>query len=96
MSTQKYRPYLTLNELVILTDAISGIEKYQALHRYLTKYVRDIKDGFRRANHTLAPTIEEKLELVSAERCEADRYAANEMTTEEEINYEIRVGIRTI
>ena len=67
--TKKYRPYFTLPELEFLAQAVrtSAIAENESppieLLRYLEKYISDIRSGFRQENHTLAPSLEQKLEL---------------------------------
>lgn len=71
-STKKYRPYFTLPELEFLASAVrtSSVQENQVppidLLRYLERYIEDIRAGFREANHTLAPTISQRLELEDA------------------------------
>jgi hypothetical protein len=69
VATKKYRPYFTLEELqVLLESAQSGtpaeVAKRIGIIRYLSKYISDIEAGFRAANYTKEPTIEEKLGFV--------------------------------
>lgn len=59
MSTKKYRPYFTLAELKEIESALSV--KASPLLTYISKYIRDIEDGFRSPNHSLKPTMSEKL-----------------------------------
>jgi hypothetical protein len=73
--TKKYRPYLTLPNLEVISTSLKG--SIGALHpgsstetlsliRYIDKYISDIKSGLRESNHTLAPTISESLGLSDA------------------------------
>ena len=72
--TKKYRPYFTLPELEFLASSVrkSSITENQSppidLLRYLESYIHDIKQGFRKENHTLQPTITQKLELDDSPR----------------------------
>ena len=67
--TKKYRPYFTLPELEYLASSVraSSVNAGESppidLLRYLERYILDIKEGFRKENHTLAPTLTQKLEL---------------------------------
>jgi hypothetical protein len=61
MSTKKYRPYFTLPELSYITIQVIKEGSNPILERYLKKYISDIKEGFKQENHTLKPSIEEKL-----------------------------------
>ena len=67
MSTKKYRPYFTLPELVLLKDSVSNQSvsspQHAGLYNYLYKFISDIQDGLRQANHTLKPSLAESLEL---------------------------------
>jgi hypothetical protein len=62
MSVKKYRPYFTLPELKALRDSVPTIP---TLYSYLDKFIRDIEDGFRSANHTLKPSMAEKLGAIT-------------------------------
>jgi hypothetical protein len=65
MSTKKYRPYFTLQELKKIQEAISNASvsdlTLAGIYNYLYKYISDIEHGLRKENHTLQPSIEEKL-----------------------------------
>lgn len=63
MSSKKYRPYLTLSEITYLIECIQSRKDHISLDllRYLQKYVSDIQAGLRIPNHTLQPTISQKL-----------------------------------
>ena len=70
--TKKYRPYFTLPELEFLASAVrkSSLSEGELppidLLRYLERYISDIKAGFRQENHTLKPSLEQRLELEDA------------------------------
>ena len=67
--TKKYRPYFTLPELEFLAIAVrkSSVAENEIppidLLRYLERYIEDVRIGARQQNHTLAPTITQRLEL---------------------------------
>lgn len=63
MSTKKYRPYFTLSELEEIYNALTQMQSNLnlELRRYIGKYINDIRDGYRVENHTLKPSLEEKL-----------------------------------
>lgn len=63
MSSKKYRPYLTLTEINYLIECIKLRRDHISLDllRYLEKYSSDIQAGLRTPNHTLQPTITQKL-----------------------------------
>lgn len=73
-STKKYRPYFTLPELEFLASAVrksslsAGESPPIDLLRYLESYIHDIKQGYRKENHTLQPTLAQKLELDDSPR----------------------------
>jgi hypothetical protein len=73
--TKKYRPYLTLPNLEVISTSLKGSigashpgssTETLSLIRYIDKYISDIKSGLRESNHTLAPTISESLGLSDA------------------------------
>jgi hypothetical protein len=68
--TKKYRPYLTLPNLEVISTSLKGSigashpgssTETLSLIRYIDKYISDIKSGLRESNHTLAPSMEQKL-----------------------------------
>jgi hypothetical protein len=61
MSTKKYRPYFTLAELKTLEFATQTGSTFAGVNKYLRKYISDIEHSFRKENHTLKPTMEERL-----------------------------------
>jgi len=61
MSTKKYRPYFTLPELEMLYKFLPAGSNTFALHRYLGKFISDIKAEHRVANITLKPTLADNL-----------------------------------
>lgn len=65
MTRQKYRPYFTLPELEEIAAALKQSPSPRRLQiaAYLEKFIIEIKHGVRKANHTLQPTMIEKLEL---------------------------------
>lgn len=118
MATKKYRPYFTLAELKTLRGfctsipVIPGVDftisEKTKLFRYLDKYIIDIEHTYRKANHTLVPSIAEKLGFISPNddnndneepnsqedaderynRDHANRYANDQMSPQEEKEYE--------
>lgn len=63
--TKKYRPYFTLEELSIISSSLkSSTTPKLSLISYIDKYISDITHGLRESNHTLKPTIEQRLGLV--------------------------------
>jgi hypothetical protein len=74
MATKKYRPYLTLVELELLKHLTSKDTNVvsQGVHKYLSKYISDIRAGYRTENHTLKPGIEERLGFTQKEPTEDD------------------------
>lgn len=63
MSTPKYRPYFTLPELEELISALKASPNPRRLQiaRYLEGFILQIKLGVRKENHTLQPSLEQKL-----------------------------------
>jgi hypothetical protein len=63
MTVKKYRPYFTLEELKHLEQCLMALPSMQKapLTKYLHHYISDIDAGFRASNHTLKPSINEKL-----------------------------------
>jgi len=60
--TKKYRPYFTLPELEVISIGLKTVTPVHVdLIRYLDKYISDIKSGLRQENHTLLPSMEQKL-----------------------------------
>ena len=88
MPAKKYRPYLTLEELKALQGFCATCSPSGSLHRYISRYIDEIQNGYRKVNHTLKPDIAETLGFIESARTDADRYANNEMSPEEENEYE--------
>lgn len=63
MSTPKYRPYFTVPELEELIGALKSAPNPRRLQiaRYLEGFILQIKLGVRKENHTLQPSMEQKL-----------------------------------
>ena len=103
MSTRKYRPYFTLAELKHLHSLCHSSNQVSPLTGYLGKYISDIESGYRIANHTLAPSVEQKLgfsppsadSCTTYEREQERRYLAGEMNEREEIDYLSSIGVPT-
>lgn len=93
---KKYRPYLTLEQLQHLCINCTD---YQT-KRYLDKYIRDIDEGFRVANAIVADPITVQLGMSEKEKktaYEAEqerRYVSDEMSAEEEKQYELSQGVK--
>lgn len=59
---KKYRPYFSIEEIqTIITALKNEINPDTSLLKYLERYVFEIEEGFRKANHTLGPSMLEKL-----------------------------------
>jgi hypothetical protein len=63
VAAKKYRPYFTLAELKVLQQSVHATisPEKRALNIYLNKFISDIEHGFRQENHTLKPSITERL-----------------------------------
>ena len=80
MATKKYRPYFTLPELKHIEQCLIAVMKHQdpqtkPIIRYLHKYITDIESNYRSPNHTLKPSMIEKLGFSDSpvdEPCEDD------------------------
>ena len=66
MATKKYRPYFTLAELKTLRGFCASVAQTERLHKYIDKYILDIEHAHRKPNHTLLPSISEKLGFSSS------------------------------
>lgn len=93
---RKYRPYFTLSELRVLESEVST----HSLKRYLTRFIRDIDEGFLDAAITVSDPIEVKLGMRTApsdktkyEIEQQRRYINDEMSPEEERTYELKQGV---
>jgi hypothetical protein len=67
-SRKKYRPYLTLAELEVIQSALDFSSREldcNSIYKYLSKYISDIRSGYRAENHVLKPGIEERLGIES-------------------------------
>lgn len=93
MPAKKYRPYLTLEELKALQSFCATCSPSGSLHRYISRYIDEIQNGYRKVNHTLKPDIAETLGFAQTEKSDADRYANDLMSPEEESIYEQQQGI---
>lgn len=93
MPAKKYRPYLTLEELKALQGFCASCSPSGSLHRYISRYIDEIQNGYRKVNHTLKPDIAETLGFAHSEKSDADRYANDLMSPEEESIYEQQQGI---
>ena len=103
MSTKKYRPYLTLTELKHLHQLSHQQSQISALTRYLGKYISDIESGYRVDNYATRVnpnSYAAKLDLTDppADKTIFDaeqerRYTNNEMSPEEEAEYEKQIGL---
>lgn len=99
---RKYRPYFTLAELKTLANLSHSHSQTSALTRYLNKYVSDIESGFRSESITVQPDISTSLgftppieDKTAWEKEQERRYLNNEMSPEEEKDYEKEQG-RTV
>jgi hypothetical protein len=97
--TKKYRPYLSLPELRHLVSVLTQHEPTSGLCRYLSRYLLDVESGYRSANHTGSPSLEEKLGFAtSAPRTKHEseqqyRYDNDLMSPQEEYEYEVSQGL---
>ncbi len=64
-SNQKYRPYFTLGELKELVSALKQSPSTQRLSliQYLDGFILQIERGIRKPNHTIQPSLLQRLEL---------------------------------
>jgi hypothetical protein len=103
---KKYRPYFTLDELKFIHSTLFTQSQIHPITRYLEKYISDIDRGFLSPQLVLSPkqSMEEKLELFDPPKKSAKtktefevlqeaRYLNNEMSPEEEDQYEEDNGI---
>lgn len=95
--TRKYRPYFTLNELRVLESEVST----HTLKRYISRFIRDIDEGFLDAAITTKDSMEVKLGIIPKENDKTKyeieqnrRYLADEMSPEEEKSYELSQGVK--
>ena len=65
MTTPKYRPYFTYQELQEIIHALkaSPTPSRLSLIRYLDGFILQIERGLRSPNSTIAPSLSQKLEL---------------------------------
>ena len=97
--TRKYRPYFTLPELRHLVGVMTAAEPTSSLCRYLTRYLLDIEQGYRTANHTGLPSLESKLGFSDSptktkhESEQQYRYDNDLMSPTEEYEYERSQGL---
>ena len=86
----KYRPYLTLAQLTHLQEVCTDIQTKEVL----TKFIYEISKGWKSPQLSLSLSLQtqkEQLEKVKEEQTQ--RYLNNEMTPEEEAEYEKQNGI---
>lgn len=97
--TRKYRPYFTLPELRHVVSVMIASEPTSSLCRYLSRYLFDIENGYRTANHTGLPSLEDKLGFsnsASKTKLESEqqyRYDNDLMSSTEEYEYEKSQGV---
>jgi hypothetical protein len=97
--TKKYRPYLSLPELRHLVSVLTQHEPTSGLCRYLSRYLLDVESGYRSANHTGSPSLEEKLGFAASvprtkhESEQQYRYDNDLMSPQEEYEYEVSQGL---
>ena len=97
--TRKYRPYFTLPELRHLVVVLTQTEPTSSLCRYLSRYLLDVESGYRTANHTGSPSLEDKLGFSDSptrtkhESEQQYRYDNDLMSPQEEYEYEVSQGI---
>jgi hypothetical protein len=97
--TKKYRPYLSLPELRHLVSVLTQHEPTSQLCRYFARYLLDVESGFRSPNHTLQPSLEDKLGFGSGvvrtkhESEQQYRYDNDLMSKQEEYEYEVSQGL---
>lgn len=96
--SKKYRPYLSLPELRHLVSVLTQHEPTSGLCRYMSRYLLDVESGYRVANHTGAPSLEEKLGFASGAKTKHEseqqyRYDNDLMSTQEEYEYEVSQGL---
>lgn len=65
MTTKKYRPYFTIPEIEEIVTCLKHSPSPRRLQiaKYLESFIFQIRLGVRKENHTLAPTLIERLEL---------------------------------
>ncbi len=93
MSAKKYRPYLTFLELSRISELLISSEPTSSLSRYISRYLLEIDSGYRSANHTPRPSVEDKLGFgedtrTTHEQTAQYRYENDLMSPAEEAEYE--------
>lgn len=95
MSMKKYRPYFTLEELKHVHQSVSDF----MLKRYIGRFIEDIDQGYRSANIVVGDSQAVKVGFAKAdqetsfEKEQERRFLNNEMTEQEEKEYQLSIGI---
>jgi len=93
--TKKYRPYFTLEELEWICRETSS----QGIRRYLTKFIRDVHEGYTISGVIVKDPLDVSLgfkekRIADYDKIQQQRYINDEMSSEEEREYERSQGVK--